>query len=269
MHACSLGLLGSIACCIRLHAPCWRHTLSAARPEHLFRLSSLPCPAPPACRSTGISLYYQMSEESLKGFESNRKGNDFLVNLIDSPGEYRQAARQSVARQPHRRAATLHLRMRVPRPHRGAVAPAGVCRIRTSLLYSALKLTFAALFTLSSAPLSLPAVQATSTSPLRSLLPCASLTVPWWWLTALRACACRPRPCCARCACMLFAPVETLLRSLMAVVGWKFGAWPAPAPACAACPRSPIPWAHLPTRHPHHLPARPARRPWASASAPS
>jgi elongation factor 2 len=37
-------------------------------------------------KSTGISLYYQMSEESLKGFTGERQGNDFLVNLIDSPG---------------------------------------------------------------------------------------------------------------------------------------------------------------------------------------
>lgn len=39
-----------------------------------------------ACRSTGISLYYQMEEEALKGYTKERKGNDFLVNLIDSPG---------------------------------------------------------------------------------------------------------------------------------------------------------------------------------------
>ncbi|KAJ9532280.1 elongation factor 2 [Haematococcus lacustris] len=37
-------------------------------------------------KSTGISLYYQMSEEALKGFAGQRDGNDFLVNLIDSPG---------------------------------------------------------------------------------------------------------------------------------------------------------------------------------------
>ncbi|KAI3426362.1 hypothetical protein D9Q98_008734 [Chlorella vulgaris] len=37
-------------------------------------------------KSTGISLYYQMSDEALKGFNGPRKGNDFLVNLIDSPG---------------------------------------------------------------------------------------------------------------------------------------------------------------------------------------
>ena len=62
--------------------------------EHLFTAVTsffLACPAAlSSCprRSTGISLYYQMSEESLKGFEcANRKGNDFLVNLIDSPGE--------------------------------------------------------------------------------------------------------------------------------------------------------------------------------------
>lgn len=55
-------------------------------PLHLTS-SSLPTyPAPPPCRSTGISLYYQMAEESLKGFNGDRHGNDFLVNLIDSPG---------------------------------------------------------------------------------------------------------------------------------------------------------------------------------------
>jgi elongation factor 2 len=37
-------------------------------------------------KSTGISLYYEMSEGSLKEFHGDREGNDFLVNLIDSPG---------------------------------------------------------------------------------------------------------------------------------------------------------------------------------------
>ena len=37
-------------------------------------------------KSTGISLYYQMSDESLKAFTGQRDGNDYLVNLIDSPG---------------------------------------------------------------------------------------------------------------------------------------------------------------------------------------
>lgn len=37
-------------------------------------------------KSTGISLYYQMTEEQLKGFKGERDGNDYLVNLIDSPG---------------------------------------------------------------------------------------------------------------------------------------------------------------------------------------
>ena len=41
---------------------------------------------PSRCRSTGISLYYQMEEEALAGFSGERHGNDFLVNLIDSPG---------------------------------------------------------------------------------------------------------------------------------------------------------------------------------------
>jgi elongation factor 2 len=37
-------------------------------------------------KSTGISLYYQMSEDDLKAFTGERSGNDYLVNLIDSPG---------------------------------------------------------------------------------------------------------------------------------------------------------------------------------------
>ena len=37
-------------------------------------------------KSTGISLYYVMEEEKLDGFKGERKGNHFLVNLIDSPG---------------------------------------------------------------------------------------------------------------------------------------------------------------------------------------
>ena len=34
----------------------------------------------------GISLYYQIEEEKLKGFVKERQGNDYLINLIDSPG---------------------------------------------------------------------------------------------------------------------------------------------------------------------------------------
>ena len=37
-------------------------------------------------KSTGISLYYQMTDEDLARFTGKRDGNDFLVNLIDSPG---------------------------------------------------------------------------------------------------------------------------------------------------------------------------------------
>jgi len=37
-------------------------------------------------KSTGISLYYQMLDEDLARFTGKRDGNDFLVNLIDSPG---------------------------------------------------------------------------------------------------------------------------------------------------------------------------------------
>lgn len=37
-------------------------------------------------KSTGISLYYDMSDEALKGFTGPREGNKYLINLIDSPG---------------------------------------------------------------------------------------------------------------------------------------------------------------------------------------
>ena len=37
-------------------------------------------------KSTGISLYYQMADEKLKDFKGEKDGNDFLINLIDSPG---------------------------------------------------------------------------------------------------------------------------------------------------------------------------------------
>uniref|UniRef100_A0A803NVR3 Tr-type G domain-containing protein n=1 Tax=Cannabis sativa TaxID=3483 RepID=A0A803NVR3_CANSA len=37
-------------------------------------------------KSTGISLYYEMSDESLKSYEGKRQGNEYLINLIDSPG---------------------------------------------------------------------------------------------------------------------------------------------------------------------------------------
>ena len=37
-------------------------------------------------KSTGISLYYEMEDEDLKAFKGERDGNDYLINLIDSPG---------------------------------------------------------------------------------------------------------------------------------------------------------------------------------------
>lgn len=37
-------------------------------------------------KSTGISLYYDMTEEALHGFTGPRDGNQYLINLIDSPG---------------------------------------------------------------------------------------------------------------------------------------------------------------------------------------
>uniref|UniRef100_A0A0D9V543 Tr-type G domain-containing protein n=1 Tax=Leersia perrieri TaxID=77586 RepID=A0A0D9V543_9ORYZ len=37
-------------------------------------------------KSTGISLHYEMTDESLKRFKGKREGNSYLINLIDSPG---------------------------------------------------------------------------------------------------------------------------------------------------------------------------------------
>ncbi|GJV42161.1 elongation factor 2 [Tanacetum coccineum] len=37
-------------------------------------------------KSTGISLYYEMTDEALEGFKGERNGNEYLINLIDSPG---------------------------------------------------------------------------------------------------------------------------------------------------------------------------------------
>ncbi|KAF7834625.1 elongation factor 2 [Senna tora] len=37
-------------------------------------------------KSTGISLYYEMSDEVLKSFKGDRQGNEYLINLVDSPG---------------------------------------------------------------------------------------------------------------------------------------------------------------------------------------
>ncbi|KAF6992916.1 hypothetical protein CFC21_009869 [Triticum aestivum] len=37
-------------------------------------------------KSTGISLLYEMQDESLKAYKGERDGNRFLMNLIDSPG---------------------------------------------------------------------------------------------------------------------------------------------------------------------------------------
>ncbi len=37
-------------------------------------------------KSTGISLYYDMSDASLKDYHGEKDGNDYLINLIDSPG---------------------------------------------------------------------------------------------------------------------------------------------------------------------------------------
>jgi elongation factor 2 len=37
-------------------------------------------------KSTGISLYYEMSDVALKDYHGQKDGNDYLINLIDSPG---------------------------------------------------------------------------------------------------------------------------------------------------------------------------------------
>ncbi|KDO47267.1 hypothetical protein CISIN_1g003169mg [Citrus sinensis] len=37
-------------------------------------------------KSTGISLYYEMTDAALKSYRGERQGNEYLINLIDSPG---------------------------------------------------------------------------------------------------------------------------------------------------------------------------------------
>ena len=37
-------------------------------------------------KSTGISLYHEMNDDALKNFKGERQGNEYLINLIDSPG---------------------------------------------------------------------------------------------------------------------------------------------------------------------------------------
>jgi elongation factor 2 len=37
-------------------------------------------------KSTGISLYYEMTDLMLQNFTGARQGNDYLINLVDSPG---------------------------------------------------------------------------------------------------------------------------------------------------------------------------------------
>ncbi|KAM7513641.1 hypothetical protein LguiA_003224 [Lonicera macranthoides] len=37
-------------------------------------------------KSTRISLYYEMTPESLKSYKGERNGNEYLINLIDFPG---------------------------------------------------------------------------------------------------------------------------------------------------------------------------------------
>lgn len=37
-------------------------------------------------KSTGISLYYEMTHEALKDYKGEKDGSDYLINLIDSLG---------------------------------------------------------------------------------------------------------------------------------------------------------------------------------------
>ncbi len=37
-------------------------------------------------KSTGISLYSEMSDAALKDYHGQKDGSDYLINLIDSPG---------------------------------------------------------------------------------------------------------------------------------------------------------------------------------------
>ena len=37
-------------------------------------------------KSTGISMYYEMTDDAMQDFKGQREGNGFLMNLIDSPG---------------------------------------------------------------------------------------------------------------------------------------------------------------------------------------
>lgn len=47
--------------------------------------------------STGIFLYYKMNDKSLKNFKGNKSGNEYIINLIDSPGHVDEIGGKSQA----------------------------------------------------------------------------------------------------------------------------------------------------------------------------
>ncbi|XP_078431914.1 elongation factor 2-like [Wolffia australiana] len=48
-------------------------------------------------KSAGISLFYEMEDESLKNFKGERSGNEYLINIVHSPGHVELAAEDKVS----------------------------------------------------------------------------------------------------------------------------------------------------------------------------